>query len=473
MADIYGGQGGMMLGLPPEFQQAYLSDPRNQTAFALMQQGSSVDPVYTPIQGLARALMGGLGGYERGNVIKDYKQAGQDYYAGERNLWGIPGPTDGSPGGDPNAQTAAALGGSPQPMATNGSAPPQGSPQPQSPAPIGGPGQTADPIAAMRARALAAVNSQNPMIQRQGFEMLQGLASKDYESAIALKQTMAAKGLVQDGSGNWAEAPGFGAAQGQIAADTASGGGNQAAVSLQGALMPGAVRQAGATSAATEAAALPYKVQLANAEAAVKNRFAASDAFLSAEGTRASDEGSQKFLNGLKESLGKDYTTEPIVVARNQLRFALGGINAAVRQHFENPGNKSVDIALAQQFVQMLAPGAQFKPGSVDLITSPVGVPDYALKILQEVKGGPGLTDETVRGIQKTADDQFATIEAQHKGIVSSFTKRIDSSGKKIDPNEIMPDLLPTFTTPDDPKFKALPSGSPFYKADGTLAFKN
>ena len=67
--------------LPPSIQQSYLTDPRLALAQELARTGSSTAPVSTPLEGLARALQGGLAGYQRSQVDKEYGQRADDYNA--------------------------------------------------------------------------------------------------------------------------------------------------------------------------------------------------------------------------------------------------------------------------------------------------------------------------------------------------------------------------------------------------------
>lgn len=66
----------------PQLFQAYNSDPRLAMAQGLMQQGASTAPVRTPLEGVARALTAGLGGYQAGQVRKGYQGQDDRYRAG-------------------------------------------------------------------------------------------------------------------------------------------------------------------------------------------------------------------------------------------------------------------------------------------------------------------------------------------------------------------------------------------------------
>lgn len=61
IAKLYGG-GGMALGGTP-IQRDYMLDPRRALMLELMKTGTSTAPVQSPMEGLARALTAGLGGY--------------------------------------------------------------------------------------------------------------------------------------------------------------------------------------------------------------------------------------------------------------------------------------------------------------------------------------------------------------------------------------------------------------------------
>ncbi len=66
----------------PQIANAYQTDPRLGYAQALMQQGGSTAPVRSPLEGLARALQGGLGGWQAGNVKKGYQEQDESYRKG-------------------------------------------------------------------------------------------------------------------------------------------------------------------------------------------------------------------------------------------------------------------------------------------------------------------------------------------------------------------------------------------------------
>lgn len=66
----------------PQLFQAMQNDPRLAMAQGLMQQGSSTAPVRSPLEGLARALQGGLGGFQAGRVRKGYEAQDDRYRAG-------------------------------------------------------------------------------------------------------------------------------------------------------------------------------------------------------------------------------------------------------------------------------------------------------------------------------------------------------------------------------------------------------
>lgn len=66
----------------PQLFQAYQSDPRLGYAQALMQQGASAAPVRSPLEGLARAAQGAVGGFLAGRTRHDYQDQGEKYRKG-------------------------------------------------------------------------------------------------------------------------------------------------------------------------------------------------------------------------------------------------------------------------------------------------------------------------------------------------------------------------------------------------------
>lgn len=64
-----------MTGSLPGGAQALTQDPRLLMAQQLMRQGSSTEPVYSPLEGIARMLTGAVGGYEAGNVRQQNMEA--------------------------------------------------------------------------------------------------------------------------------------------------------------------------------------------------------------------------------------------------------------------------------------------------------------------------------------------------------------------------------------------------------------
>lgn len=63
----------------PYIQSARQRDPRQAYAQQLMQTGSSTSPVGSPVEAIARALQGGLGGYFQSRVNNEYDQQGAEY----------------------------------------------------------------------------------------------------------------------------------------------------------------------------------------------------------------------------------------------------------------------------------------------------------------------------------------------------------------------------------------------------------
>ena len=66
-------------GLPPTIAQDYMRDPRLLHGQLAYKTGSDTSPVLSPLQGLARALQGGLGGYQMGLARKDAEGRGEAY----------------------------------------------------------------------------------------------------------------------------------------------------------------------------------------------------------------------------------------------------------------------------------------------------------------------------------------------------------------------------------------------------------
>lgn len=85
------GFGGMMnggsAGMPAAIKQDYLTDPRAAMAMQLMKEGSSTAPVQSPLEGLARALTAGLGGYQAGKVRDEYQGQAADYASALQNAY--------------------------------------------------------------------------------------------------------------------------------------------------------------------------------------------------------------------------------------------------------------------------------------------------------------------------------------------------------------------------------------------------
>lgn len=72
---------GPVAPLGGQIQQRYDADPRRRMEQELMAQGSSTAPVYTNLQGLARALQGGIGGLMEGHSRKKKEEELAKYQA--------------------------------------------------------------------------------------------------------------------------------------------------------------------------------------------------------------------------------------------------------------------------------------------------------------------------------------------------------------------------------------------------------
>lgn len=66
----------------PQLFQAYQNDPGMAYGQALMQQGASTAPVRSPLEGLARALQAGVGGYTQSKVRDKYDAQNESYRKG-------------------------------------------------------------------------------------------------------------------------------------------------------------------------------------------------------------------------------------------------------------------------------------------------------------------------------------------------------------------------------------------------------
>ena len=65
--------------VPSAIWQQYMSDPRLLMAQALQQQGGSMAPVQSNMEGIARALQGVIGGYQAGQIRNEYQAKGDQY----------------------------------------------------------------------------------------------------------------------------------------------------------------------------------------------------------------------------------------------------------------------------------------------------------------------------------------------------------------------------------------------------------
>lgn len=183
--------GGIM---PPSIRQDYLTDPRALMAQQMIQAGSSTAPVQSPLEGLARMLQGGIGGYQAGQVRDEYRKQGDDYRTGMA-------------------------------QALNGST------------------SYADAAAKLQATG-------NPYLQ----EMASQLSMKDMESRAKRADELLGKGLMTGPNGSVVPVPGYGAAAGGIKADElratnpleAEGAGLKAAATY-----PFDIRKAAASAART------------------------------------------------------------------------------------------------------------------------------------------------------------------------------------------------------------------------------
>ncbi len=101
-------------------QRDYANDPRRRIAEMLMSQGSSTAPVQSPLEGITRALQGGLGGYFSGKARQDMQGREAKYSedmakvlaGGQAKPWVDPetGVTSGQPAGGIAGMLAASQG---------------------------------------------------------------------------------------------------------------------------------------------------------------------------------------------------------------------------------------------------------------------------------------------------------------------------------------------------------------------------
>lgn len=72
--------------LPPAVQQQMRIDPRLAMALQARQAGADTSPVHTPLQGLARALQGAIGGWQQRRLMQEYQRDAEKYTADQKAL---------------------------------------------------------------------------------------------------------------------------------------------------------------------------------------------------------------------------------------------------------------------------------------------------------------------------------------------------------------------------------------------------
>lgn len=275
------------------------SDPKLRSRLLMAQQmaeeGSSTAPVQSPLEGLARALKAGLGGYFAGQVEGDEK----------------------AKKAETQAVLARALSAGAGTENTFDSKTGQWS----------GPSGKAAP--ALMAKILAGNEQTAPMgLNLQLQEMQYGRERQDKlaDQKAQFERQLTGAGLRMKADGSGFEAiPGFGQAQGVNAAAAARPM-IDVKVAEQGALMPGVVRQAGQVAGATANAQLPAQQQMADYNAGIAQT--------------AADAATQRQIN-----YGGD-------IAQSQAAGTLAAQNAPVNVSGPNgpmqvPAGAAVDLAKA------------------------------------------------------------------------------------------------------------------------------
>lgn len=211
----------------PQLFNAYQQDPGMAYGQALMQQGASTAPVRSPLEGLARALTAGVGGFTQSKVRDKYDAQNDSYRKG----------------------LAAAL-------------------------------QGGDVLGALQ-------SSQDPQLQQLGLQTALTLEEKKAGSKIQLANDLAAKGLVMGPNGQVTKMQGFGEAMGGIKNDEtmASIPGEVAKgnamipvkVGEQQALIPGEVNKATQVAQATAPIEAAKAKDVYASTQGVQNKFSNTD----------------------------------------------------------------------------------------------------------------------------------------------------------------------------------------------------
>lgn len=246
----------------PQIGQSYYNDPRLAYSQQLLQQGSSVAPVQSWGEGLARALSAGVGGLLQSNINKGYQTREGGY---EKSL-------------------AAALANPDQ---------------------------------------MQSILSQNPDTAPEAFNFIK---QQQLYKAKAL-QDLYAKGLTVGQDGQVAPVPGYGMAQGQVAADTTQAQ-IPSEVAKQQAMIPGAVSQAVQTAQGT----MPIDVAKATAIARATLPIEMQKAIGIANATAQIDveKARQMLPINVQQAIGIAQGTAPVKTQQAvDQATALGPVNAA------------------------------------------------------------------------------------------------------------------------------------------------
>lgn len=446
-------------GAAEPIRAAYISDPRVEITNALLQQGTDTSPVHGWGEGVVRALAAALGGWQRGRVNREYQdraKAYNDTVAGAVEK-----------GGD-FGQVAQALAANPDTAQLGLELRlKQMDSQAQN--------------AGKQVRTLTPAEAQQMGLDPTGVYQVDGYGNikraQDPEKPPF-------EGAIRGPDGRWVVDPNFLQARQQIAA-------------------------AGRAPAAPRAQWVDVKDQQGNV---IGQRDVTSGKFDAAPGYAGAG-GLNKDAASVEGKIRDDFGQATKDFAPVQTGYQ------KVLAASKNPSATS-DVALIFGFMKILDPTSVVREGEYATAQQAAGVPDQIVNLYNRIVSGERLNDQQRKEFTATARQQYEvqrTIYRRTKDAYRGIAKRssVNPDNAVVDmelpddqapagpqpgaggPNLDTPSMgapgaqpspaasqapaapgsadgIPAFSDPNDPKLKAMPSGSVFWavKPDGTRTMK-
>lgn len=475
--------------------QGFVSSPRMALAQALMAQGASREPVRSPVEGIARLLTAGIGGWVGSGVKKDQQDALADA------LKALEDPSV-APEGRPKAAYSAYAAKSPDtPNPFEGIMLQRMMPK-SSDSPLG---KLIDDMNRLppnhpQRKAFEAqiaketenlpqnmrFNSDTGLVEnRPGF--IDATAALKKAEAGGTAQGTADVNLVMGPKQIAAETAPKAAQAGQVAQATTSGNirGDLAPITVNGQTMPGAAavarqREVGQRQGTNAVPTAPPGYEMVEDQMRPITGGPADIATIEAtEAARAKGSGTTNTnYNAQADRLRNDFNGNQTVKSYREVVPIFASMQEAAKTD-----TKAADLNLVYGLAKIFDPNSVVREGEMVMVKDTAALPDWLVGSINGLNGGARLQPETRKAVMDQAASRFNAYDSAYSQVVDQVKGMAERSGVK--PEDVIVHLkvpqareeAPTAPRVTDDAagravFAKIPPGSPYYGPDGKLYIK-